>query len=69
MVNISELCNNLLHMRRKSQRETEHISPMVRAFARGAMGRRINSFIVDPLSSTGVTKAVVCAILYMGWYI
>ena len=33
---------------------------MVRAFANGAMGRRI-----DP-SSTGVTKAVVCAILSVG---
>ena len=36
---------------------------MVRVFAHGAMGRRI-----DP-SWTGVTKAVVCVILSVGWCI
>ena len=43
----------------------------------GAMGRRIDPSGVDPLSysccsqysTTGVTKAVVCAILSVGWCI
>ena len=52
-------------------------SSVVRAFAHGAMGRRI-----DPswrthwaisrsrqCSTTGVTKAVVCVILSVGWCI
>ena len=51
-------------------------SSVVRAFAHGAMGRRIDP--LDPLSyfsfqpvhtTTGVTKAVVCAILSVGWCI
>ena len=48
---------------------------MVRAFTHGAMGRRIDPswggpfelFRVPP--SAGVTKAVVCAILSVGWCI
>ena len=47
---------------------------MVRAFAHGAMGRRIDPswggpielFLSSQCSTTGVTKAVVCAILYVG---
>ena len=51
---------------------------MVRAFAHGAMGRRINPSWGGPIelfshssqcSTTGVTKAVVCAILSVGWCI
>ena len=51
---------------------------MVRAFARGAMGRRIDHSSGGPIelfcrssqcSTTGVTKAVVCAILSVGWCI
>ena len=40
---------------------------MVRTFAHGAMGRRIDLHGVDPLSyfTTGVTKAVVCIILFV----
>ena len=54
-------------------------SSVVRAFAHGAMCRRVHTFVVDPLSycktgifrssqcfTTGVTKAVVCVILYVG---
>ena len=37
-------------------------SSVVRVFAHGAMGRQI-----DP--TTGVTKAVVCVILSVGWCI
>ena len=48
---------------------------MGRAFALGAMGRRINPswsghielFFVP--ATTGMTKAVVCAILSVGWCI
>ena len=40
-------------------------SSVVRAFAHGAMGRRIDS----SCSTTGVTKAMVCAILSVGWCI
>ena len=49
---------------------------MVRAFAHGAMGRRIDPsgsgaielFLVSSqFSTTGVTKAVVCDILSVGW--
>ena len=48
---------------------------MVRAFVHGAMGRRIDPswcgsielFLVP--ASAGVTKAVVCAILSVGWCI
>ena len=52
---------------------------MVRAFAHGAMGRLINPSWGGPIelflshssqcSMTGVTKAVVCAILSVGWCI
>ena len=51
---------------------------MVRPFARGAMGRRIDPSWGGPIelflvpsqcSMTGVTKAVVCAILSVGWCI
>ena len=51
---------------------------MVRAFAHGAMGRPSQSLIVDPLSYFSFqlvlrdwcnTKAVVCAILSVGWCI
>ena len=49
---------------------------MVRAFAHGAMGRRIDPSCGEPIehisrssqcSTTGVTKTVVCAILSVGW--
>ena len=48
------------------------------AFAHGAMGRRIDPSRGGPIvlflrssqcSTTGVTKAVVCAILSVGWCI
>ena len=40
---------------------------MVRAFAHGAMGGRIELFLVPAsCSTTGVTKAVVCVILSVG---
>ena len=48
---------------------------MVRAFAKGAMGRRIDPSWSGPIelflvpaqcSTTGVTKAVVCVILSVG---
>ena len=40
---------------------------MVRAFAHGVMGRRIDPISRSSQSSTtGVTKALVCAILFMG---
>ena len=51
---------------------------MVRAFAHGAMGRRIDpswggpielSLVPASASTTGVTKAVVRAILCVGWWI
>ena len=48
---------------------------MVKVFTHGVMGRWIDRIIVDPLnnfsqySTTGVTKAVVCAILSVGWCI
>ena len=45
---------------------------MVRAFAHGAMGRRIDPSWGGPIElflMTGVTKAVVCAILSVGWCI
>ena len=43
-------------------------SAVVRAFAHGAMGRRIDPSWGGPsqCSTTGVTKAVVCAILSVG---
>ena len=50
-------------------------SSVVRAFAHGAMGRRIDHLWGGPIelfprssqcSTTGVTKAVVCAILSVG---
>ena len=53
-------------------------SSVVRAFAHGAMGHRINPSWGGPIelfprfsqcSTTGVTKAVVCAILSVGWWI
>ena len=51
---------------------------MVRAFAHSAMGLRIDPswdepielfFIWSQCSTTGVTKAVVCASLSVGWCI
>ena len=50
---------------------------MVRVFAHGVMGRRIDPSWGEPIelsrssqcSTTGVTKAVICAILYVGWCI
>ena len=48
---------------------------MVRAFAHGAMGRRIDPSWGEPIelilvpATTGVTKAVVCVILSVGWCI
>ena len=50
-------------------------SSVVRAFAHGAMGRRIDPSWGGAISrssqysTTGVTKAVVCAILSVGWCI
>ena len=46
---------------------------MVRAFAHGAMGCRIDPSWGGPIElflvPAGVTKAVVCAILSVGWCI
>ena len=46
---------------------------MVRAFAHGAMGRRIDPSWGGPIElflvPASVTKAVVCAILSVGWCI
>ena len=49
---------------------------MVRAFAHGAMGRRIDpswggpiELFLVPASAPLVTKAVVCAIMSVGWCI
>ena len=48
---------------------------MVRAFAHGAMGRRIDPSWGEPTelflitTIAGVTKAVACAILSVGWCI
>ena len=46
---------------------------MVRAFAHGAMGRRIDPSWGEPIDlflvSASVTKAVVCVILSVGWCI
>ena len=49
-------------------------SSVVRVFAHGAMGRRINASWgaisrSSQCSTTGVTKAVVCAIPSVGWCI
>ena len=50
-------------------------SSVVRAFAHGAMGRRIDPSWGGPIelylvpASAGVPKAVVCAILSVGWCI
>ena len=49
-------------------------SSVVRAFAHGAMGRRIDPSWGGPIElflvpASGVTKAVVCAILSVGWCI
>ena len=53
-------------------------SSVVRAFTHGAMGSRIDPSCGGPIvlflvssqcSTTGVTKAVVCAILSVGWCI
>ena len=53
--------------------EGARCSSVVRAFAHGAMGRRIDpSWGIShssQCSMTGVTKAVVCAILSVGWCI
>ena len=58
-------------------RKGARCSSVVRAFAHGAMGRRIDPSWGEPIarssqcSMTGITKAVVCAILSMsmGWCI
>ena len=47
---------------------------MVRAFAHGAMGHRIDPSWGGPIElffipAIGVTKAMVCAILSVGWCI
>ena len=44
---------------------------MVRAFAQGAMGRWVDPSWGGPIecSTTGITKAVVCAIMSVGWCI
>ena len=42
---------------------------MVKAFAHGAMGRRSGPIEVFLVPTSGVTKAVVCAILSVGWCI
>ena len=49
---------------------------MVRAFAHGVMGHQNNPhggpielFLIQPVSTTSVTKAVVCAVLSVCWYI
>ena len=51
-------------------------SSVVRAFGHGAMGRRIDpswcgpiELFLVPASAAVVTKAVVCAILSVGWCI
>ena len=52
-------------------------SSVVRAFAHGAMGRRIDPswggpiqlFLVSANAPQLVTKSMVCAILSVGWYI
>ena len=46
----------------------DKVSSMVRAFAHGAMGRWAISHS-SQCSTTGVTKAVACAILSEGWCI
>ena len=57
-------------------RKGARCSSVVRAFAHGAMGRRIDpswggpiELFLVPANVTGVTKAVVCAILSVGWCI
>ena len=60
-----------------SPKQGARCSSVVRAFDHGAMGGRIDPHGVDPLSyflfqpisTTGVTKAMVCAILSVGWCI
>ena len=56
-----------------SRVEGVRCSSVVRAFAHGAMGRRIDPSRAisrsSQFSTTGVTKAVVCAILSVGWCI
>ena len=49
-------------------------SSVVRAFAHGTMDRRINPlwwsyFSFQPVIHEGVTKAVVCTVLSVGWCI
>ena len=49
-------------------------SSVVRAFAHGAMGRRIDPTWGGPIElflvpASGVTKAVVCGIMSVGWCI
>ena len=47
---------------------------MVRAFAHGAMGRRIDRSWGGPIelflvpANAGEPKAVLCAILFVGWF-
>ena len=62
----------------KSEHGGVRCSSVVRAFAHGAMGRRIDPSWGEPLwaisrssqcSTTGVTKAMLCAILSVGWCI
>ena len=61
--------------------EGARCSSVVRAFAHGAIGCRIDPSCGEPIafraqisrssqcSTTGITKAVVCAILSVGWCI
>ena len=50
--------------------EGARCSSVVRAFAHGAMGRRIDPSWGRPIElMTGVTKAVQCAILSVRWCI
>ena len=55
--------------------EGARCSSVVRAFAHGAMGHRIDPSWGGPIelfrvpATTGVTKAVVCSILSVGWCI
>ena len=61
---------------RVSSLEGARCSSVVRAFAHGATGRRIDPSWGGPIElflvpasapTTGVTKTVICAILSVGW--
>ena len=63
-----------VHTRHSSTPLGARRSSVVRAFAHGAMGRRIDPSWGGPIElflvpATGVTKAVVCAHLSVGWCI